>query len=74
MLHHQRRQVSIFAEGKQILLVKGVDINLGVLINDSGGDDDGTALVGGSNPVDTETSRQTGNGSEKTFECLGQVV
>jgi hypothetical protein len=74
MLHHQRREVSIFTEREQVLLVQGIDIDLGIFVNDSSRNDDRSALVGRSDSVDTETTGQTGDGSEKTLEGLGQMM
>jgi hypothetical protein len=52
ILHHQSRQVSIFTQGKQILLVQGINIRFGVRLNDERGDDDGSTLVGCPDSID----------------------
>jgi hypothetical protein len=54
--------------------VQGVDVNFGVFIDDPGGDDDRSALVSCSNSVNTETTGETGDGSEETLKRLGQVM
>jgi hypothetical protein len=74
ILHHERRQVSIFSERKEVLLVKRVDVGLGVFFDNHGGDDDRAPLVGGPNSVDGETTGQTGDRAEKRFKRLGEVV
>ena len=74
MLHEERRQEPIFTQREQILLVKRVDIGLSVLVNDTVGDEDRTALVSGTNTVEGEASGETGHGTEQTLESLGEMV
>ena len=74
MLHHQRRQESIFTEREQILLVKSVDVGFSVLVDDTVRDDDGSTLVCGTDPIQRETTRKTGDRTEQTLESLRQVV
>jgi len=74
MLHQKSRQETIFTEGEQILLVQCVDIGFGVFLDDTVGNDDGTAFVGSSNTIKGETTRQTGDRSEQTFKGLGQMM
>jgi hypothetical protein len=35
VLHHERREVTVFTEREEVLLVQSVDIVLGVLVNDN---------------------------------------
>lgn len=74
VLHHQSGQVSIFTEGEQVFLVQRVDVDFGIFVDNPGRDDDGSTLVGRTNSINTETTGQTGDGTEKTFERLSQVV
>ena len=61
MLHHQSSQIAVLAQGKQVLLVQGVHVRLSVLVDDATRDDDGPTLVGGSDTIDTEATRQAGD-------------
>lgn len=45
VLHQECRQVPIFAQGEQILLVQGVHVAFGVVIDHSVGDDNWSAFV-----------------------------
>lgn len=74
MLHEERRQEPIFTEREQVLLMKCVDIRLGILVNDTVGDEDRTALVSSTNTVEGETSGKTGHGTEQTLKSLREVV
>lgn len=74
VLHHERRQETIFTEREQILLVQGVDVGLGVFLDDSVRDDDRPSFVGGTDAVEGETTGQARHGAEKTLECLGQMM
>lgn len=74
MLHEQCRQETIFAQGEQILLMQGVDMVLSVLINDSIGYDEWSTFISGTNPVETEATRQTRNRSEETLEGFRKVM
>lgn len=64
VLQEKRRQEPIFTQREQVLLVKRVDIGLGVLVNNTVGDEDRTTLVRGTNTVEGETSGETGHGTE----------
>jgi hypothetical protein len=55
----ERRQETIFTEREQILLVKRIYIAFGVLVDDTVGDNDRSALVCGTDTVERETSRKT---------------
>lgn len=52
VLEHEGGEVSILSEGKEVLLVEGVDDGFRVIVDDSLGDDDGSSLVGSSDSVD----------------------
>lgn len=54
--------------------MKRVDIGLCVLINDTVGDEDRTALVSSTDTIEGETSGETGHGTEQTLEGLREVV
>lgn len=45
MLEEQSRQVTILTKREQVLLMEGINVGLGVLLDDAVGDDDWTALV-----------------------------
>jgi hypothetical protein len=55
----ERRQETIFTEREQILLVKRIYIAFSVLVDDTVGDNDRSALVCGTDTVERETSRKT---------------
>lgn len=74
VLHHKCCKVSILAEGEQVLLVKGIDIALRVFFNDPIGDNERAALVGCTDTVHAEATRQAGYRTEERFECLREVV
>jgi hypothetical protein len=74
VLHEERRQEPIFTQREQVLLVKRVNIGLSVLVDDTVGDEDRTALVSGTNTIEGEASRETGHGTEQTLESLGEMV
>ena len=70
MLKQKCREVMIFTEREQVLLVQRVDEGLCVLFDDAVGDDNRSALVCGTNPVHGETSGQTRHGAEQALERL----
>ena len=74
MLHQEGRQETVFTEGKEILLMQRVNIRLSILFNNSARDYNGTTLVGCSDTIETETSRQTSDGAKQTFERFRKVV
>ena len=74
VLHHKCRKVSILAEGEQVLLVKGIDITFRVFFNDSVGDNERAALVGSTDAVHAEATRQASYRTEERFECLREMV
>src|ERR1700722_164744 len=74
MLYHQRCQVAIFAEGEQVLLVKGVEVGLSVFIDDAIGNNNRSTFVGRTDTVERETARKTSDRSEETFKGLGEVM
>jgi hypothetical protein len=74
VLHHQCREVSIFTQREKVLLVEGVHVRLGILVDDPAGNDDWPTLVGSSDSVDTETSRKTSDGTEQALKSFGKVV
>jgi len=45
MLEEQSRQVTILTKREQVLLMEGIDVGLGVLLDDAVGDDDRTTLI-----------------------------
>jgi len=45
VLEEQSCQVTIFTKRKQVLLMEGINVGLGVLLDDAVGDDDRTALI-----------------------------
>lgn len=59
--HHESREISIFSEREQVLLVEGVHNVLGVVVDDAIGDDERSTLVGRSNTVERETTGETGD-------------
>ncbi len=61
VFHHERREVTVFSEREQVLLVQGVDIWLRVFVYNPAGDDDRSALIGCSDSVDTETTGEAGD-------------
>jgi hypothetical protein len=61
VFHQESGQETIFTEREKILLVKGVNVGLGVLVDNTIRDDDWTAFVSSSNAVEGETSRETGD-------------
>ena len=71
MLEHQSRELTIFTEGEQVLLVQRVNMAFRIVVDDTVRNDDRTALVSSTNPVKRETTGQTSNTAEQTLECLG---
>ena len=74
VLQHEGREVTIFTEGEQVLLVQGVDIRFGVLLDDTVGYDDRATLVCCTDSVHGETTGQTCDRTEQTLEGLGQMM
>lgn len=74
VLEEEGRQVTIFTEREQILLVQSVDQRFRVFFDDTVRDDDRATFVRGTDPVHRETSRQTRHGPEQALERLRQVV
>ena len=74
VLEQECREVTIFTEREQVLLVQGIDKRLSVLLDDSVRDDDRATLVGSTDSVHRETPRQTRHGAEQALERLRQVV
>jgi hypothetical protein len=59
VFQEERRQETIFTEREQVLLVKRIYVAFSVLVDDTVGDDDRSALVCGTDTVERETSRKT---------------
>lgn len=57
MFHHQRRKISIFSQGEQILFVERINVVFGILVDHPTGNDDRATFIGGSNSVNTEAPR-----------------
>ena len=74
MLHEECSQVPILSQRQQIFLVQRVDVRLGVFIDDTVRDDDGSAFVGGPNTIQRETTRKTSDRTEETFKCFRKVM
>lgn len=74
MLQEQSRQVTIFTQMQQILLVQGVDSVLGIVADDLVRDEEGFVGVGRSEAVHRETTGKTSNGPEETFEGFGEMM
>jgi hypothetical protein len=74
VLHHERRQKTIFPKRQQILLVESVDVGLRVFVDDAVRNDDRSSLISCPNAIQTETARETGNRAEQALECLCKVV
>ena len=74
MLQQQRRQVTIFTEVQQVLHVQCVDAVLRVVLDDLVADEQRLVRVRGTKTVERETTGQTGDGTEETFERFGHVV
>ena len=51
MLEEQSRQVTIFTEREQVLLMEGINVGLCVVLDDAVGDDDRTALIRSSDSI-----------------------
>ena len=77
-LQHQRRQVAVFAEQEQVLLVQRVDHVLRVVLHHVRVGEDGHPVVLPAfrrfDPVHAEAAGQTGDAAEDGFEGFGQVV
>lgn len=71
VFHQQRCQESILSEREQILLVQGVDIRLGVFVDDSVGDEDWATFIRSPNTIEGETTGETGYRAEQAFERFG---
>ena len=74
VLHDESRQETIFTEREQVLLVQGVHVRLGVLVDDTVRDDDGTSFVGGADAKEREATGQAGDGAEEGFEGLRKMM
>jgi hypothetical protein len=74
VLHQERRQEPILSQTEQVLLMEGVDVGLGVLLDDTVRDDDRATFVGGTDAVERETTGKTGDRTEERFEGLGEMV
>ena len=70
VLEQEGREITIFTEREQVLLVQGVDEGLRVLFDDTVRDDDRATLVRGTDPVHRETSGQTRHRAEQALERL----
>jgi hypothetical protein len=64
----------IFTNGEQVLLVQGVNVRLGVLVDDMVQNDNGPAFVCGTDPIHGKTTRKIGYGIKQAFKSLQQVV
>ena len=51
MFEEQGRQVTVFAEREQVLLMEGINVGLGVVLDDAVGDDNRTALIRSSDSI-----------------------
>ena len=51
MFEEQGRQVTIFTEREQVLLMEGINVGLGVVLDDAVGDDNRTALIRSSDSI-----------------------
>ena len=74
MLEEERGQVTIFTEMQQILHMQGIDAILRVVLDELVRDEQGLVCIGGSQAIEGETTRQTGDGTEKTLECFSHVM
>jgi hypothetical protein len=74
VLEEERREVPILSEVQQVLHVQRVDAVLGVVLDELVRDEERLVGVGGAQAVERETTGQTSNGAEQTFERLGHVV
>lgn len=74
VFHHERSKVSILAEGEQVLLMKGIDVAFRVFFDDPVGDNERAALVGCTDSVHAETTRQASDGTEERFKRFREVV
>jgi hypothetical protein len=57
VLGHQCRQITILTKGQQVFFVQRVDDSIGIFIDDLTRNDEGTAFVGGSQPIHAETTK-----------------
>jgi hypothetical protein len=64
MLQDQGSEVSIFTEQEQILQMQGIYPVLGVIVDDLVGNEQWFVRVRGAQPIDRETTGQTGDGIE----------
>ena len=53
---------------EQILLVEGINVGFGILFDDPIVNDDRTTFVCGTDPVEGETTWQTGDGAEQALQ------
>lgn len=54
--------------------MEGINIGLCIVLDDAVGDDNRSTFIRGSDPIQRETTRKTGNRAEQTFESLGEMV
>ncbi|CAF3504264.1 unnamed protein product [Fusarium graminearum] len=74
VLEEQSRKVSILTKVKQVLHVKGINTNRGVIFDNFLADEQRLTSLGSANSIHRETTRQTSDGTEQTLKGLGQVV
>ena len=74
VLEQESSQVTIFTKRQQVLLVQSINVWLGVLLDNSVGDDDRPSLVSSSNPVHGETTGKTGHGTEERLESFRKMM
>jgi hypothetical protein len=56
VLHHNRRQIAILSELKEILLMERVDFAVGILLDDAVGDDKRSTFIGCPDSIHRETT------------------
>ena len=54
--------------------MQSVDRAFGIIVDDSLGDDERTALVSGADAVHAKTTWETSDRSKKGLECLGEMM
>ena len=74
VLKQQGCQVSIFTEMEQVLHMESVDAVLGVVVDDSLGNEERLVCVRSPESVHGETTGQASDRAEQAFECFGEVV
>jgi hypothetical protein len=73
-LHHQRGEISIFSKREEILLVQCIDNAFRVGVDNSVGDDQGSAFISSPDAIHAEAARQASDGAEEALESLGKVM